>query len=611
MKPESTFSHSRIDSIHVHVDGGGDPRPVEEIVERLKNEGFVGTTTKIIGRAEGPQREDERFVPTYEIHTPGPEGNEVLEFFSTTLLAENLKGWPSIAEPMRKILTMLSEQQDSMQEGIVVEVERVIGKGEEEIGWTESDIDDSYEIQPTDVGFVRRGTAPIEIHYAFDVPKKGRWTDTKPIELSELTQGCRDLGIRIGGWFLFVESDDMWSYRSNQFTIFEKKGIAQDQRAKLQDYLERTGRQRGFESKPRALVEQILGVWRTPLQPVDSQYMKNVAQLADWECCSADLSEFWVFTPNFLGDTRGEVRQAMIRNLKKRVRYTYFLRSFADMLRLRSFADSLQSDVGAYPRVSSLIEAVLLEPANGSSRDVFEEEYFIANPNNTGREGYRLLRNRRGRIFAGERMQTSDFENVDMLAMFFKQKPVTNWLRTPLSSHVDPPKLKAVACVMLGKDTQGGEKLSEQAWEIAWNEFDQIVADSASKRCGIVVKASVASYFVIFEDVIGALKFAGKTQKGVREYNKQNSADIPSPRVAIDHGHVERRLRSYGFDFIGHPLVVCSKLVEQVSDSEVLLTKAVEDNIPPAARESWKIRNESSRLIDELGRIVCKELDWE
>src|ERR1700693_1960629 len=141
MKTELTFGHSQIDSIHVHVDGGGDPKPVEEIVQRLKDEGFGGTTTKIIGRAEGPQREDERFVPTYEIHTPGPDGNEVLEFFSSTLLARNLKGLPSIAEPMRKILTMLSEQQ-SMQEGIVVEVERVIGKGEEKIVWTESDIDD-------------------------------------------------------------------------------------------------------------------------------------------------------------------------------------------------------------------------------------------------------------------------------------------------------------------------------------------------------------------------------------------------------------------------------------------------------------------------------------
>jgi hypothetical protein len=597
--------HSRIDSIHVHVDGGGTKAAVEKIVDSLRAEGFAGTTTSIIARAGGPQRTDDPFITTYDNHTPG-EGKEALEFFSTTLLADNLDGLSSVTVPLRKILTMLSSE-PGIGKGIVVEVERVIGKGEAEIQWTTNEIDESLDIRSPDVGFMRKkGTAPVEIHYAFEIPKSGEWKDKHPIDLQELTTLCRDKGIRIGGWFLF-EEDDQWSYRSNQFAWFDKKGIAHSQREKLAEVL----LDLGFESKPRSLVEQILGVWRTPLVPVDSESVKSVQQLAAWECCSSELQQFWVFTPNFLGDTRGEVREAMIHNLKNRVRYTYFLRSFADILRLRKFADSLQRQLGNWPQVSNLIDAVLLDSAKNGSADVFDGEYFIANPNTSQQQGYRLMRDRKGVIRSGERMPRSDFERLKTLAVFYQQKAIVNWLRTPLDFHADVSKLKAVVCVMLGIVLPSGKKLSERDWEAAWNEFDQMVAAIASRHWGLVAKGSIDSHFVVFEDVTHALEFAQNIQQRVREYNKQILLDIPPPRVAIDYGHVTRNLRSYGFDFNGHPLAVCSKLVDWVSDGQVLLTKAVQNSIPPDVREHWRINKDIPTTLDELGSVDCAELDWQ
>src|SRR6266550_5402810 len=147
--------HSKIDSIHVHVDGGGTQGAVEKIVESLRSDGFDGTTTSIIDREGGPQRKDDPFLTTYDNHTPG-EGKEALEFFSTTMLAENLDGLSSVIVPLRKILTMLSESEPSVGKGIVVEVERVIGKGKEEIQWTTSEVDESLEIRSPDVGFMRK-----------------------------------------------------------------------------------------------------------------------------------------------------------------------------------------------------------------------------------------------------------------------------------------------------------------------------------------------------------------------------------------------------------------------------------------------------------------------
>jgi hypothetical protein len=70
---------SKIDSIHVHVDGGGEPGPVEHIVEQLEKQGLLGKITPIKEAIPGPQREESWAVGTYESHTPGLNGQEHMD----------------------------------------------------------------------------------------------------------------------------------------------------------------------------------------------------------------------------------------------------------------------------------------------------------------------------------------------------------------------------------------------------------------------------------------------------------------------------------------------------------------------------------------------------
>lgn len=603
---------SKLDSIHVHVDGGGEVGPVQHIVDKLKEQGIPGKTTPIREAVAGPQREESWAIGTYISHTPGPAGQEHLEFFSTTLLSTDLGNMRGTIQHLNQILTLLFEQQTQLPPGIVVEVERVYGQGEDDIKWSKVSVDDSLTIHSPDAGFERHRTADIEIHYAFDIPREGKWHNVPPLDLTELKDACNSMGVFVGGWFLF-EKHDKWAYRSNQFTRTGMEHIAQEQRNELNQYLQKAGDRLGFHCKARALVEQILGVWRTPLYPVDPRSRKSVLQLAEWEA-SIDLKEFWVIAPNFLGDTRGDVRQAMIQNLRKRVDYVYFLRSFADVQRLRNLAEMLEPDVRGNTDIFKHIKAVLLESFSARGNDVFDEEYFIANPNAENREGYRLLRTGKGEIYAGERMTSSDFQRADMLAELMKaelieEQQISHVMQIPLRRDLGKPKRKAITCVKLNETPTVGRR--RQDWESVLGEFDQLVADNVSKLCGQVVKGSLASYFFVFDDVESALKCAERLQESVRSYNKRiNPVRLPAPRVAVDFGHVNRVMRSYGFDFSGRPIGVCAKLVEQVADGEVLITKAVEDNLEPSARQTFNIVSPGTRACEEFGNVECRKLDW-
>src|SRR5262245_2722208 len=513
---------------------------------------------------------------------------------------------------LNRILTLLYEQQANMPGGIVVEVERVIAKGDDKVEWSKISVDDSLEIHSPDVGFERNRTAEIEIHYAFDIPKQGRWQNEPPLKLADLKKACLELEIYVGGWFLFEKGNsNKWAYRSNQFArVSMPREKVQEQRNKLDQYLARIGKQIGFESKVRALIEQIIGVWRTPLSPVDTKLRKSVRQLAEWEA-QQDLNEFWVIAPNFLGDTRGDVRQAMISNLRNRVAYTYFLRSFADVQRLRKLAEMLEPDITGYADIFKLIRAVLLESMPEVERDFFEEEYFIANPDALDlREGYRLLRTGNGKIYAGERMKLSDFRKPDLLRDLIKQNDITSWMQIPLRRDSRKPRQKAVVCAKLNKAPGHSGKPNEENWEMVIGEFDQKIADTVSKLCGEVVKGSLATYFIIFDDVESALDCARQLQNDVKDCNRRlNSFRIPSPRVSLDFGHILKVMRSYGYDFFGQPISICDKLIKQINDGEILLTKAIEDNLSPTLKNQFKIGNPGTRAIEEFRTEKCQIVD--
>ena len=464
-------------------------------------------------------------------------------------------------------------------------------------------------IRSADVGFERSRTADIEIHYAFDILKQGKWKDAAPVTLEELRNECSRLGIYVGGWFFF-DKGDKWAYRSNQFARTTARREVQEQRDKLNEYLSRKGNELGFECQVRALIEQILGVWRTPLRPVDPDMKKSPSQLAQWEA-SRETDEFWVIAPNFLGDTREDVFKAMINNLRKRVNYTYFLRSFSDVQRLRKLTETLEPDIEGYADIFNLMKAVVLE-SQGFDNNFFEDEYFIAFYNQD-RDGYRLLRTGKGHVYAGERMRTNDFRKADLLRNLLQQSQVTHWMQIPLRRNSDRSKQKAVVCIHVNNLSAVDLDQSEFDPDAPRNEFDQIIADNVSKLCGEVVKGSSSSYFMVFDNAEAALTCAAQVQNTVRERNRPvlKTFNISSPRVAIDFGLVRRVLRSYGFDYSGVPVLVSDKLLEHVSDGTVVITKNVEDNLSISSKHQFKITNPSTLPLEELGSVECRILDWE
>lgn len=598
---------NRIDTVHVHVDGGGESEPVENIVNQLREQGSQGKTTPITHFVDGPQRRQAWASTTYESHTPGSTRRESLEYFSTSLLASDLQDMQTASQRLSGILTMLFEQQASLPPGIVVEAERVIAQGEEQIVWSKGTDYESLFIHSPDVGFERSRTADIEIHYAFDIPKTGKWQQTAPIQLEELRNECSRMGIYVGGWFFF-QKGNKWAYRSNQFAREPAKREVQEQRDKLNEYLSRKGRELGFECRVRALIEQVLGVWRTPLRKVDQELTKSPSQLAQWEA-SRDTREFWVIAPNFLGDRRKDVYEAMIKNLRKRVNYTYFLRSFADVQRLRKLTETLEPDIEGYANIFNLMKAVVLE-SQGFDNSFFEDEYFIAFYNQNDREGYRLLR-RRGRVYAGERMSAHDFEKADLLRNLLQQSQVKHWMQIPLRRDAERSRQKAVVSIHVSKLSPMDLEHSEFEPEALRNEFDQIIADNVSKLSGEVVKGSSSSYFIVFDTAEAALTCAAQVQNSVRECNKPllKSFDLVPPRISVDFGLVSRVLRSYGFDFSGPPVGISDKLLTQVNDGDIVLTKNVEDNL--ANRQQFKITNPTTLPAEEFGSVECRMLDWE
>lgn len=87
---------------------------------------------------------------------------------------------------LKGLLLMLYARQETISHGIVVEVERVIRKGEDQIVSSKTPTDETFIIHSPEVGFERHRTAEIEIHYAFDVPRRGEWQAEAPLRLPQL-----------------------------------------------------------------------------------------------------------------------------------------------------------------------------------------------------------------------------------------------------------------------------------------------------------------------------------------------------------------------------------------------------------------------------------------
>jgi hypothetical protein len=188
---------------------------------------------------------------TYLSHTPGSIDEEHLEYFSTSSLSNRADAIRTLI----KVLPLLIGH-----DGVVIEVERVVAKIDES-GWHQTPVKDP-SILGHEVGFSRNPTMPFEIHMALEFMPT---TKEPAIEIRELLNDTTALGLKVGGWFNFLRNDGRWSFRSNAFASIpepELQALVLDQYQILGNYVAA----RRLECQRWAIVEHVLGIWRSPLQ---------------------------------------------------------------------------------------------------------------------------------------------------------------------------------------------------------------------------------------------------------------------------------------------------------------------------------------------------------
>lgn len=592
--PQGFFTE--IDSIHVHVDGGVAGQLVRSVVDRLNDDGFPSKITFIKNAIAGPQRQD--LPPTYQSHTPGTDDREELEYFSTTIFPDH-----SIAsKELRSLLADLSAQN-----GIVIEAERVIGILDENTRWSVISVREFPVFHSGDVGFQRGNTLPIEVHLSCDIPKGLRWQEKPPLDLEILRDYCAQIGIRIGGWFLFEEADT-WAFRSNMFMEAHiSKEVLRRQRDEFAEILESKAAELGFEYHVRTLVEQSLGVWKTPLKVLSTPFrkidqFKRLQDLAKWEKEFVNLERFWVVAPNFLGDIQDDVYEAMIDNLLEGVEYTYFLRSFADLQRLRQFTRRLVKDV---PFAAEYIRAFLLlksaiETQRGSG--ILHSEYFIANPLLPTAQGYQLIRSEDKEIRGGKLIRPPELDRITtQLQSIIEPSYEAQGVRVPLEpDDTERPVARAVIYTDLEGSTALQEEFGDDAWEQVLVDYDLIIAKEVSKLGGEVVKNLGDGYLLIFDQAGDALRFAERLQTAIQTHNSKITpysavARIPQHKIALDFGYVCRVMRAQGFDYTGKTLSRCARLVQQTTGDQVLMLSTFREHARTAFRHAWI--NERTKLV--------------
>ena len=566
---------SNLDTIHVHVDGGKAADLVDNIVHKFRREGRPSKKNDVEDSTWGPQRTDD--PDTYIPHTPGGT-NENLQYFSTHLFG-------AFAETKRELHRLLSALNDLDVDEIVIEAERIIGKfGDEGIEWSNTYVHDYPALCSGDVGYENWQTKPIEIHYSLDIPRNGRWAMKRPLELDRLRDKTTELGIRVGGWFLFKSPNlKEWSYRSNMFEADVQKDKVEEYRRSLKEKIEELGRSEGFTCEVRALVEQTIGIWKTPLKPYPEP--RSVSELSDWEAKYPNLRDFWVVTPNFLGDKEAPIQKAMIHNLRRdsNVTYTYFLRSIADYKRLQSLAEYLGRKLSPHVNVYDKIRAVMvLRDASdeGAFESVFErgqlwQGCFIANPipGENGvddADGYMLEKSKdAGRISGGRVMNNEEVKDiVKLLAALI---PEGNRV-LPLQGFcmpVSPEENKEVSgvtvvCIGLKDLPQLLNDVDDDGVATLLREYDLLVASETSKLGGEVVRSIETGYLLKFDKQNEALLCAKQIHKGVNTALKQ--------RIAIDSGDVWRVMRAHGTDYCGKTITRCRELLKTTKYGEVRTT---------------------------------------
>jgi hypothetical protein len=139
----------------------------------------------IVKRSLGAQSEDEEYKPTYSSHN-SPDGG--FEYFVTLGFSEGpsadhmgqATAETTREEMIRRLRTILRVV--SAHAGVIVEVERVVGRIEESASeWIEN-LGRVQAFQSREFPFPLSQTKPFELHHGFDVPKQA-WPSQEPITL--------------------------------------------------------------------------------------------------------------------------------------------------------------------------------------------------------------------------------------------------------------------------------------------------------------------------------------------------------------------------------------------------------------------------------------------
>jgi len=417
----------------------------------------------------------------------------------------------------------------------VVEVEQVVARVDQtgKIDWIPTEEADIIESQT--VGFKRSYTLPYEVHFMLNVPR----VEQQPFTLQALMKKCTETGMHMGGWFV-SKKEGYWSFKSNQFESGVTKEVILSEWKKVRDLVTQLWK---GDFTLTCLTERILGVWNAKKSKlaVAVADVKDADELAFWERNIPDLREMWVVTPNFLGDKSEVVFRSMISNLQRRVRYRYFVNSFADACRWQQLVKTLL-DRAQYSDESlqDLMSAVIL----WRSRE--EAEYFIA-ITGTGMEGYCLKRLKHGEVYEGELMLQDQVEQVvESLKVLIGSRGSLNlsgYLHAPLK---DQKTLGHVVRIRFPRtQTYTSDMIHLREYKIG---------DLVSKHGGEFSTTYYGDYLCVF--------FYADSQDNARKFYRELIAhpviNEGKGMVAFHPGYISRKMHVKGFEFVG-PAVEMSK----------------------------------------------------
>jgi len=572
-------------TIHVHVDGVDTADLVGDLVNEfnVREKPRPSKINSISEDEAGPQRKKK--PKTYGHHTPGGiDDKKKLEYFSTHLFG-------SFAATKRELRHLLSRLHDAdvKNKDIVVEAERVIGKmgnGDGEWVWANTFLRNYPSLTSGDVGYEKLESDSIEIHFAINIPKEDRWTKAPPVTCIDLVDITDKLEIDVGGWFRFEKKKEpIWAFRSNMFEVDVHKDEIEDFRQRLAARLTEEARRKQFKWKLKAIVEQAIGIWQIPLKPYNG--LVSVAEMSDWEAKYPSLRDFWVVTPNFLGDKDQDIENAMIRNLGSRsgVTYTYFLRSIADYKRLQSFTHRL-SQKPTVDDVYSKIKAVIVVEDISKKEDVekiFKEGgCFIANPLSAletdtveDADGYLLIRSeqRPGKIAGGKVMDYEDLNRIVRLLKPLIEHHSLQGLSMTLRQQSREPMRGAIVYVDVEELPNLVNDIEDPHKAKRLDEYDLSIATLASQLGGQVVRSIERGYLVIFQNLNAAVPFAEEAQAFAKQYPLRQ-------KIAVDFGDVWKVMRAHGIDYCGRSVSRCRELLKKTKAREITMTPSFVDALP-------------------------------